>query len=251
MTEAKHFQMTARVSECECDASRSLTPGGVLRLVQDVSTVHSDCLGLTAQLHQEHHTAFLLAKTAMQLERPIPAGSRLTLDTYPAQERAVFHRYTTLRLPDGDIAAAVDARWVLVDTDTRRILRRAPQGLPLHWEGLPVAATLDLSFPKPETPAPLGEEVACYSRCDQNHHLNNTRYADLACDCLPLDRLTREPLRRLVLLYHREIPLGERFSLMGGQADADGYYLEGLREGERCFEAFASFAPLPLPTLSL
>lgn len=74
MATARHFQMTARVSECECDPNRSLTPGGVLRMVQDISTIHSEQLGLTAQLHRQHHTAFLLAKLALQIERPIPAG---------------------------------------------------------------------------------------------------------------------------------------------------------------------------------
>lgn len=165
--------------------------------------------------------------------------------------RAVFHRYTVLRLPSGEIAAGVDARWVLVDTRSRRILRRAPEGLPLRWEGIPVAANLDLSVPKPEELIPLGEEAATYSRCDQNRHLNNTRYADLICDRLPQDRLAGESLGRLVLLYHREVPLGQRFSLLGGQAGSGGYYFEGRREGQSCFEAFASFAPAPLPPLSL
>ncbi len=247
MTQANHFQMTGRVSECECDLRRRLTPGGMLRMIQDISTQHSDALGAPEEVLRQHHAAFLLAKISLLVQTPIPAGVTLTLDTYPAQVRAAFHRYTTLRLPDGTLAAGADARWVLVDTDTMRILRRVPPELPIHYEHLKAAAQLDLGFPKPDAPADLGEERAGYSRCDQNRHLNNTRYADLVCDRLPLSRLEDDFVRRMVLLYHREVPLGECFALLGGQADPDGYYFAGRREGCDCFEAYVSFAPQEVP----
>lgn len=245
MISPEHFAIQRQPNECEYDYKKRLTPGGILRLVQEISTSHSFELGVTMDLHYATNTAFLLAKLALHMEKPIPFGATLTLDTYPSQQRATFYRYTTVRLEDGTLAAGVDARWVLVDTVNRRILRKVPPELPIHYDHIPVMATYDLSLPKPATPSSLGTEQATYSRCDHNLHLNNTRYADIVCDHLPIGDFENDFLRRLVLLYHREIPLGESFDLSGGAA-GDGHYFLARRGGENCFEGFASFTPAPV-----
>ena len=79
-------------------------------------------------------------------------------------------------------------------TQTRRILRSAPQELPLPFMAAP-AKLLDASIQKADASF-IGDETAVYSRCDQNHHLNNTSYADILCDHLPHS-----------LLLERQIPV--------------------------------------------
>ena len=242
MMQPSHLQILRPATECDCDFQRRLTMGGILRLVQEISTLHSEGLGATPLIHEKLHTAFLLA------QQPIRSNEMVTLDTYPAAPvRAVYHRYTTLRRADGSLAAAVDARWVLVDTETRRILRRPPEGLGFSFDGAAIAAEQDFAFPKPTELRSLGAETAGYSRCDQNRHLNNTRYADIVCDHLPPEALEQDLLRRLVILYHRELPMGDSMDLLGGSPEADGFYFCGKHGEESCFEAYASFAPVTIP----
>ena len=201
-----------------------------------------DCtlLGITEERYRETHTAFLLAKLCAQVYEDIPAGSEVLLVTRPSSPvRAVYHRYTTLALGDRP-AAAIDARWVLVDTDTKRILRKAPEalGLPFANDTVP---ELPILIPKATGEEVLvGEEAARYSRCDQNRHMNNTHYADLICDYLPPDRFLAGPIREFSISYHREVPMGGTLELFSCPAGEETYFLGRGEEGD-CFEASLRF----------
>ena len=230
--ESRHY-----ISECECDFALRLTAGGLLRLVQEVSTRHCTLLGITAQRYEATHTAFLLAKLCARVYLDIPAGEEVTVVTTPsAPVRAVYHRYTTVTLGDRP-AAAIDARWVLVDTDTRRILRKAPEALGLPFGNASVPE-LPLLIPKARGDEKLlGEETARYSRCDQNRHMNNTHYADIISDYLPAEALAEGPIRELAISYHREVPMGHTLRLFAREEEPGRYYFQG-RDGEQvCFEA--------------
>lgn len=238
----ERYETRRLIPEYECDFALRLTMGGLLRLVQEVSTRQCTLLGITEERYRETRTAFLLAKLCAQVYREIPAGAEVCLVTRPAAPaRAVYHRYTTLTLEDGQPAAAVDARWVLVDTGTRRILRRAPEALGLPFTS-PSVPELPILFPKPEEEPPLlGEERVRYSRCDQNRHLNNTRYADLICDYLPPERLEAGPVRELTISYHREAPMGCTLGLYAGETEPGRYYFLGKNGEQTCFEAAVKF----------
>lgn len=232
------------ISECECDFALRLTAGGLLRLVQEVSTRHCTLLGVTSERYADTHTAFLLAKLCAQVYKDIPAGEEVDVSTVPSSPvRAVYHRYTTVTLGDGSLAAAIDARWVLVDTQTRRILRRAPVELGLPFGELPPPEReLPVQLTKPgEEPDFVGEEQALYSRCDQNRHMNNTRYADIICDHLPPERFDRGPVRELRISYHREVPMGGSLGLWSRQVGPEEYYFLGRSGDHDCFEAAVFF----------
>lgn len=236
------YQTTRAIPEFECDPSLRLTAGGLLRIVQEVSTRHCTLLGITMDRYQQTNTAFLLAKLCARVYEDIPAGAEVAVTSRPSGAiRAVYHRYTTLTLPDGRLAAAVDARWMLVDTRSRRILRRAPDelGLPFDIGSVP---EFPLRITRPEGPlTPAGQELAGYSRCDQNRHMNNTRYADILCDRLPLDRLEAGPIRELCLSYHREVPMGRTLSLFFRETAPGAYYFLGREGDQDCFEAALHF----------
>ncbi len=229
------------ISECECDFTLRLTMGGLLRLAQEVSTRHCTLLGIGPEHYQKTHTAFLLAKLCAQVYEDIPAGSEVLLVTRPSSPvRAVYHRYTTLALGDRP-AAAIDARWVLVDTDTKRILRKAPEalGLPFANDTVP---ELPILIPKATGEEVLvGEEAARYSRCDQNRHMNNTHYADLICDYLPPDRFLAGPIREFSISYHREVPMGHTLGIYSREEEPGRYFFLGKEEGQICFEAGVRF----------
>ncbi len=229
------------VSECECDFTLRLTMGGLLRMVQEISTLHCTLLGVTGERYRETHTAFLLAKLCAQVYEDIPAGSEVLLTTRPASPtRAIYPRYTAITMGD-KLAAAVYAQWVLVDTDTRRILRKTPEALGLPFSGDPVPE-LPIRIPKADgTEVLLGEETARYSRCDQNRHMNNTRYADIICDYLPPERFQSGPVRELAVSYHRELPMGGTLRLYSREEGPGRYYFQGRGEEQVCFEAGVRF----------
>lgn len=238
MQEQKNFTETFRVFDFECDMNRKLLPGGALRISQQISTDHCDALGLTTEFYQANHAVFLLAKLASEFSRVPLIGETLTLVTLPeTAKRAVYKRVTRILDAGGAEIGLVDSRWVLVDTETHRILRRPPEAfaaLPFDEE---VPLALDMSIPKPETLEPAGTAQAAYTLCDTNRHLNNTHYADVACNALPLGEVSRRAVRGITLNYHNEVPAGETFELERGRLGESVWYVAGQRQGKRCFEA--------------
>ncbi len=229
---------TFLVRGSDCGPNKRMLPGALLRLNQQIATDHCDRLEMNAAFYERTHTAFLLAKTALEWKCVPTAGQKLTLITRPEMpKRAVFKRITEVWNEEKQLIGVVDSRWVLVDTTTHRILRH----LPPEYQEIPYAEQVDreleIRFPKPESKEPAGEAIAAYTYCDENGHMNNTRYADVACDALPLDVMQKSTVRAMTINYHRELPMGEACRLERGQVEPGLWYVEGLREGKSCFEA--------------
>lgn len=233
------------VNDYECDVNGMMLPGSILRRAQQISTDQCAKHGLTTEVYRRTHTAFLLAKIALTVHRPIAAGTQGTLTTRPYEPfRAVFRRITELCDEQGRLLAEADARWILVDTDTKRILRNYPpeMNLPFFEQ---TEKSPDLRIEKPDDTRLLGTERADYLRCDTNRHMNNTVYADIICNRLPKSDRERV-VRQMTLLYHREVPLDGEFQLRMGGSAQQGYYFMGQSAQGTHFEAEAHlFSAVP------
>lgn len=232
----EQFEQQFTVGDCEADCARRMTLGAILRRAQQAATDHCTSLGITTEDYTRTHTAFLLAKLALESAAPMYVGDTVTLRTRPfAPRRAVYHRLTEFFGPDGALLCTVDSRWVLVSTETRRILRAAPEDLHLPFGGEP-ERELDVSVARGEA-GPVAVETAAFTRCDSNRHLNNTHYADIICDHMPLEAMEARRPVRLAVLYHNEVPLGTSFTLSRAQLADGSWYFCGAGEEKKHFEA--------------
>ena len=230
------------VLQVDCDLQNRMTLGALLRATQQIATDHCDSIGLSGAFLAEHGVAFLLAKMGVELTRDIHLGEILSVTTHPCMPRhAFYNRYTDFRDSDGHVVARVDARWVLVDIHTHRILRNPPQELTFPF-GDWVDWEQHLALSRPAALEPAGDACAVYSRVDINGHLNNTYYGDILCDALPTEVwLATNGFRRAVLFYRQELPLGNRMELLRGRMEDGGWYVEGVLGDNRCFEGSIQF----------
>lgn len=237
MTPFREYSEIFTVAQYECDAACRMTPGAVLRRAQQLATDHCESAGIDADVYVRTHTAFLLAKVAVEWAKPIPVGARVRAVTRPgAPVRAVYTRCTEFfDGGTGERLCAMDSRWVLVDTETRRILRTPPEELDT-FSGLTAPYTLDVTVHKPAELAPCGMQTATYTRCDLNGHLNNTVYADIACDCSDAQALLARSAARFAAVFHKEVPLGSSFDVLCGDTQT-GRYFCGQSAAGRHFEA--------------
>ena len=237
MQELTTYTQTFRVKDTDCDLNGYLMPGAFLRMVQQLSTDHCESIGLNQEFYEKNNAIFLMAKMALQWERVPRCGEVITLTTRPENcKRATYKRVTTVQDEQGNALGMTDSRWVLVDPQARRIIRRPPeafQNLPFRDD---VDYQLDMTIERPQEVEQVGQAAAYYTFCDINGHLNNTRYADIACDALPLEQLRQNPVRRISISYHNEVPAGEHFQVQRGSTQS-GWYVSGTREGKCCFEA--------------
>lgn len=225
------------------DHHGNVKPGALLRYGQQIATVHAESVGLNDALYAATHTAYVLAKQALQIDRTPRVDEVLTAVTQPERcKRAVNKRITTFYDAEGKQVAVLDSRWVLIDTEKRLILRKHPEQFNDQWApDVPFELPMKMVKAAPEACEQMGECVATYSRCDMNGHMNNTRYADILCDALPWDVWEQGEVRNLKIYYHREIPRGESFTLLRAQTGEKQYYFCGQREEKSAFEASITF----------
>lgn len=233
------FKKEFVAAQYECDFKNRLKAADLMRQVQQISTDHCDSLGIGDDLYQETHTAFLLAKSSLEIYEDIPVRSRLTMVTRPSQAvRAVYYRYTSIYNEEGREVASVDSRWVLVDTQTKKILRHAPEALNLPFAQMPYKEH-NMEISKVKDAPVVGREKATYARTDINRHLNNTSYVDILCDYLPAELLEQYSVRKMVINYHKEILQGEEAEILMKPMEENPlmFYGCGQVEGKKCFEA--------------
>ena len=153
-----------------------------------------------------------------------------------APQRATYKRITLVADEAGEEVACVDSRWVLVDTESRHILRKAPPEMELAWP-VQVDRQLEVGLPaRPQDMEPAGEVLARYTQCDMNGHVNNTRYADVACDVIPVEEWQNAAVRRMTIHYHKEIPLGQSAPLTRARMEDGSWRITGWRENKPCFD---------------
>lgn len=224
----------------DADFMGRMKPGALLRYAQQTAVNQNTGLGLTNNWYVEHQLAYLLAKQTLAFTRVPCIDEKLIFTTVPeVSKRAANKRLTLVMDASGREVACVDSRWVLVDTETRRILRRSSPLVEKYWNET-VERQMDLRIPKAETLTPLPPRQADYLLCDLNGHINNCCYADLTCTAVPIERLRQAPISRLTITYHREVPLGEMLALACGEAEGGWYMLGSREDGLPAFEAFCA-----------
>ena len=76
--------------------------GALLRYAQQIATTHAEAVGLNDFLYRETHTAYVLAKLALHVNRLPRVDEELTLVTQPERcKRAVNKRITLFTMPAG------------------------------------------------------------------------------------------------------------------------------------------------------
>ena len=220
--------------------------GALLLYAQQVATAHAEAVGLDDALYRKTHTAYVLAKLALHIERLPRVDEELTLLTQPENcKRAVNKRITHFYDASGAEAAVMDSRWVLIDTEKRIILRKHPEQFNDQWAAdVPFELPMRLPRVAPEDCETLGTQTAAYSRCDMNGHLNNTRYADIVCDAVPWQVWDSAQISDFIISYHREVPRGESFTLRRAALADNQFYFDGEREGKSAFESLLTFKSL-------
>ena len=151
--------------------------GALLRYAQQVATAHAEAVGLNDALYRKTHTAYVLAKLALHIERLPRVDEELTLLTQPENcKRAVNKRITHFYDASGAEAAVMDSRWVLIDTEKRIILRKHPEQFNDQWAA-DVPFELPIKLPhRPRRLRGAGGAAGCllplrYERASEQHSL--------------------------------------------------------------------------------
>ena len=221
----------------DTDATRIVRPTQLLVYMQETSNAHLDSTGHNLdRLRDEHSLAFLLSKTKIALYAPLYAHEDIRVETFTAESRAFgFNRYYRILRGD-EVIAAADTTWALIDLNSRQLCKADAFDFGFeHEPSLDIGLPPRFRVPHTDELELLGERRIVYSDLDYNMHMNNTRYADMLCDFMPLEDIPK--IKGMSLSYLHEAAFGDVIKIYAKNSDGRYSFRTVNQNGITCLEA--------------
>lgn len=226
----------------DCDRSKRIRVAGLLSKIAAFAGYDYDARGLTHEKLYAMREAFLLSRVALRIHRCPRYREVLDITTWEnGVKGAHMQRVYEMRDEAGELCVSVKSDWILVDPETRRIMRPSTftaKPLGICGREIDCPAPRRIVLPK-EGLEELGVRRVRWSDLDGNGHLYSARYGDIVWDALPED-LQDRTLQEFFIDYSREATLGEDLRLVGFR-EGETYRMEGLGSEGTCFAAMCVF----------
>jgi len=226
------YEYKTKIDTRDVDGCSRCRPSALLGYLQEAATLAAESRGFGREILMEKHGAFwMLARMWYRLDRPLQWGEELSVHTWHRGGKgATMYRDFDLYVDGTRIGEAVSA-WVLVQLEGRKMLRLSQ--IP-ELEGTSgEERNKDILLSKlrlPEEMTLAERRTMHYSDTDINAHVNNTRYADFACDAIRADLLPDGTyVAGMQLGYHAECHPGEIIDLFVARGE-DDCFVHGIDE---------------------
>lgn len=189
------YKMAVKVASFDTDSADRMRLSAVLRYQQEAGERHLGPAGLGWRDLSGHGIAFVASRWHAVIHRLPRLEEEVTLTTWHRDRKGPrFFRCYEWRDAEGLLLIEGVMQFALVSVTDHRLLRGdefmalAPLPDAPHGVGCPDPARFTLT-----EPTAAGTYEVRWSDIDRNGHMNNTRYADLAWDFLPVPFQGREP----------------------------------------------------------
>lgn len=224
----------------DVDGRSHCRPSALLGHLQEAATLAAEAGQFGRKVLMDGYGAFwMLARLWYALKRPLRWGEELTVHTWHRGGKgASMYRDFDLYVKDEYVGQAVSV-WALVSLRERKMLRLSQIPELEHTGGGERNKDILLSKLCLPEPMELAERrLMHYSDTDINNHVNNTRYADFACDAIRVDQLPEDTfVAGMQLGYHAECHAGEWIEMATASGER-GCFVCGIDEsGKTRFDA--------------
>ena len=227
----KIYEKTVTINSRDVDGAGHCKASAVLGYLQDASAEHSSVCGCgRKEMVERYHVFWMLTRIRLQLTKPIFWLDQLTIRTGPREGKGILLYRDYELLVDGREVGYACALWVLSDLDTRKLLNVTQTPVPELTASagglIPRIRHLTALHPPKELEV-VEKRLMRYSDTDVNGHVNNTKYADFACDAMELERRPQNCfLSGLEITYHEECMPGEQIQISRATT-ADACFVHG------------------------
>lgn len=188
------YSFDTRVRYSETDAAGNLTLEAILDYFQDVSTFHSEELGIGIDYLEEHHLAWVLTSWQIVVERYPKYCEHIKVATFPYDFKGFMgNRNFFIEDASGKKAAYANSVWTLMNLEKGRPERPTED----MKERYVIEPKLDMEYAprKIELPKDFirkdSIEIKEY-HLDTNHHVNNGQYLRMALEYIEKEFTVRQ-----------------------------------------------------------
>ena len=202
----------------DVDMYRRLRLSRLFELFQEASITHTEQLGMGREKTLDKGILWVLLMQRAEIARMSEYDEDIVLKSWPGRTmHLLFPRYYSVETAGGETLVRASALWSLVDAQTRKVV--FPERYGVEIEGVTTGGEIELprTIQKQEGEREQRFTVP-YSFVDLNGHMNNTRYFDLAQDCVGF-AADGKLLREIGTEYSNEARFGETLRLHWTEQD--------------------------------
>ena len=226
------------------DASFYLKPAAFMDMAQEIAYWAAHELGFGYDDLHVHHTAWVLSRMHFHFAQLPKWRDDVSLYTWHKGADGLFYlRDFYLLDKDGNRLVTGTSSWVVIDEQTRRLVR--PEELQERlgtdeekMEDAIAERAPKVTMPRGAEPEPAGEHTVAYSDVDIIGHTNNARYMVWAMDCIDFETASTRRVRDLYINFNKETTPGTCVQLFRLKTEEDGalvWYVEGCVDGKPAF----------------
>jgi len=240
----KTYQESFILRTCNCDFKGDWRPSAILETMQEAAGAHSELLGCGRNALLKNNIVWVLSRSQVEMHEYPKVTDQVTVETFPMPNRRwFFPRYFLFKNQEGRILGYAGTLWILMDINTRKML---PPGdvatcIPDNSDltaPMKLPGTVDML----EGDTKIFPRLPRYTDLDVNQHVNNTRYADWACDALGIETMEKYCLKSLLINYSAEILPHQEMQLHVTRKD-DSFRISGFHEEKMHFELSGCLMP--------
>lgn len=227
------------------DSHNVLTPTYFMQILEDRGGLHANLFNMGYDNLIKERLAWVVSRLHIHFVRPLKWREDFIFSTWHrGQEGGLFYRREAkMSTPDGEDIIQATTGWLLLNIDTRSMVR--------HYEVAESEDTICLdkaveeSAPRLRIPASVQMQLAYVhpvmkSDIDRNGHVNNTKYAQMAMNALPDELCTEKGIKDFYINFVHESKPNDKLDIYIGEdmaASEDGrvFYVEGKVEGKTSF----------------
>lgn len=245
MTDKKTTQRLT-VTCYDTDVAHYLKPAAFMDLAQEIAYVSAQSLGFGYDDLQRYGTAWVLSR--MHIEFPaMPRWKDVVeLQTWHKGFEGPFYvRDFRMTGADGQPAVLATSSWLIIDVESRRLLRREHLADKLPLDTVCSESAIAEPCGKVVMPGEGMEEIVehrvVYSDVDIIGHANNARYIAWAMDCLDYGIVAENRVRSIRINFNKEVLPGQTVEIFRAPVEG-GWIVEGRVEDRSSFCAEILFS---------
>ena len=238
-TKDKKTTQRLTVTCYDTDVAHFLKPGAFMDMAQEIAYVSAQSMGFGYEDLERYGTAWVLSRMHIEFPSMPRWKDAVELQTWHKGFEGPFYvRDFRMTGADGQPAVLATSSWLIIDTATRRLLRREhlADKLPLDTECHESA--IDEPCGKVVMPETGMEEIAehrvKYSDIDIIGHANNAKYIVWAMDCLDYEWVAGCRVRSIRINFNQEVLPGQTVELFRAPVDK-GWVVEGRVQDRSSF----------------
>jgi len=233
------LEKTYRINSYDVSPDGLVKVSALQKYMQQLAREDSNSYGATYSEMRKRNMVFVLTKLGLEIYKEIKSEDIITIRTFSNRIMGVHFDREYLFYKNQELAAAASTLWVLLNYEKRTVIRPKMFDFPI------ISYNKDVDFI--EVPRRIfndnlptkavGKRKVVYSDLDENNHLNNCVYSDIALDYSPID-LDKHSIRKALIVFLNEARLGDELNISVSRSE-DSYCISAynIAAEKQCFEA--------------